>query len=166
MTKIPEGCEILGYYDKNMLTAPICDHPELPFGYSAVAMNTAQGGKWAVIACDLWKGVVPSTQRGRILNIADYIGGGMPAKILSPIQALLLPRIDASGNTLAATVVNCTVGKADHVELLLRRPTSERFYFMSQYNGECELCAKKTDDGYVVTIPRIDAWSVATVFCE
>jgi hypothetical protein len=149
-----------------MLAAPICDDPELPFGYSAVVMNTAQGGKWAIVACDLWKGVVPSTQRGRILNIVDYISGGMSAKILSPIQALLMPRVDLLGNTLSASVVNCTIGKADNIKLLIRRPTSKRFYFMSQYNGECELHPEKTDDGYIVTIPQIDPWSVGTVFCE
>ena len=166
MTKVPDGCEILGYYDKNMLAAPICDDPELPFGYSAVAMNTAEGGKWAVVACDLWKGVVPSTQRSRILNIADYVSGGMPAKILSPIQAILMPRVDDGRNTLAASVVNCTIGKANNVELVVRSPASPRFYFMSQYNGERELTANKTDDGYIVTIPGIDPWSVGTVFCE
>lgn len=166
MIKVPTGCEILGYYDKNMLTAPICDDSEFPFGYSAVVMNTSQGGKWAVMACDLWKGVVPSTQRNRILNIVDYIGNGMPAKILSPIQSVLMPRVDSDGNTLAASVVNCTIGKIENVELLIRRPKAERFYFMSQYNGECSLCAKKTNDGYIVTIPRLDPWSVSTVFCE
>ena len=166
MTKVPDGCEFLGYYDKNMLAAPICDDPERPFGYSAVVMNTAEGGKWAVVACDLWKGAVPSTQRGRILNIADYISGGMPAKILSPIQAILMPRVDDGGNTLAASVVNCTIGKANDIELVIRKPLSERFGFMSQYNGTCKLTAKKTDDGYLVTIPRLDAWSVGTVFCE
>lgn len=166
MTKVPHGCEILGYYDKNMLTAPICDDPELPFGYSAVVMNTENGEKWAVMACDLWKGIVPSTQRGRILNIVDYIGGGMPAKILSPIQALLMPRVAPNGNTVAASVVNCTIGKTNNVKVLIRRPASQRFYFMSQYNGERELYANKTDDGYIVTIPQIDPWSMGTVFCE
>ena len=129
-------------------------------------MNTENGKKWAVMACDLWKGIVPSTQRGRILNIVDYIGGGMPAKILSPIQALLMPRVAPNGNTVAASVVNCTIGKTNNVKVLIRRPASQRFYFMSQYNGERELYANKTDDGYIVTIPQIDPWSMGTVFCE
>ena len=90
----------------------------------------------------------------------------MPAKILSPIQAILMPRVDDGRNTLAASVVNCTIGKTNNVKVLIRRPASQRFYFMSQYNGERELTANKTDDGYIVTIPGIDPWSVGTVFCE
>ena len=166
MLGIPKDCEVLGYYDKDMICAPACDDPELPFGYATVAMRTAEGGKWAVMACDLWKGIVPSTQRTRVLNIIDYIGGGMPAKILTPVQAVLMPRTDANGNTVSASVINCTIGAEKNIELLIRRPAAKRFYFMSQYNGECELCARKSEDGYIVTIPEICAWSVGTVFCE
>ena len=166
MLGIPEGCEVLGYYDKNMICPHACDDPELPFGYTSVIMTTAQGGKWAVMACDLWKGIVPSTQRNRILNIIDLISGGMPAKILSPIQANLMPRTDADGKTVSASVVNCTIGKAKNIELLIRDPKAKRFYFMSQYDGECELTARKTDDGYIVTLPSLSPWSVGTVFCD
>lgn len=166
MTKIPEQSEILGYYDKNMRSAPITSDPELPFGYSSVIFDTARGGKWAVMACDLWKGIVPSSQRARILNILDYIGQKMSAKILSPIQAILFPRVDAEQNTVSASVVNCTIGKAKNIELLIRRPVGSRFYFMSQYNGERELEARVCEDGYIVTIPCLEPWSIGTVFCE
>ncbi|MBE6593704.1 MAG: hypothetical protein E7642_06895 [Ruminococcaceae bacterium] len=166
MLGIPEGCEVLGYYDKNMICPHACDDPELPFGYTSVIMTTAQGGKWAVMACDLWKGIVPSTQRNRILNIIDCIGDKMPAKIISPIQANLMPRTDADGKTVSASVVNCTIGTEKNIELLIRNPKAERFYFMSQYDGECELTAKKTDDGYLVNIPSLSPWSVGTVFCD
>ena len=166
MLGIPEGCEVLGYYDKNMICPHACDDPELPFGYTSVITTTDQGGKWAVMACDLWKGIVPSTQRNRILNIIDLISGGMPAKILSPIQANLMPRTDADGKTVSASIVNCTIGKTKNIELIIRDPKAKRFYFMSQYDGECELTARKTDDGYIVTLPSLSPWSVGTVFCD
>ena len=73
---------------------------------------------------------------------------------------------DANGNTVSASVINCTIGAEKNIELLIRRPAAKRFYFMSQYNGECELSARETEDGYIVTIPEICAWSVGTVFCE
>jgi len=165
MLRVPDDCEILGYYDKNMLTKPIANDPELPFGYASVIVNTKQGGKWAVMACDLWKGVVPSTQRMRILNIIDYISGGMPAKILSPIQAVLMPRVDDNHKTVSASVVNCTIGAAKNIELLIRNPIGTHFYFMSQYDGEYELNAQDTDDGYLITLPSLAPWSVGTVFC-
>ena len=166
MLVIPKDCEVLGYYDKEMICPPACDDPELPFGYTTVAMTTAEGGKWAVMACDLWKGIVPSTQRTRVLNIIDYISGGMPAKILTPVQAVLMPRTNSDGNTVSASVINCTIGTEKNIELLIRNPKSEKFYFMSQYDGECELRAKKTDDGYIVTLPSLSPWSVGTVFCD
>ena len=90
----------------------------------------------------------------------------MPAKILTPVQAVLMPRINSNGDTASASVINCTIGTEKNVELLIRNPIGERFYFMSQYDGECELSAKKTVDGYVVTIPTLSPWSVGTVFCE
>ena len=166
MLKIPANSEVLGYYDKNMRTAPISNDPELPFGYSSVIFDTERGGKWAVMACDLWKGIVPSTQRMRILNILDYIGQKMPAKILSPFQAILFPRVDTEQKTISASVVNCTIGKQKDIELLIRNPIGTKFYFMSQYNGECELESRPDGDGYAVKIPCLEPWSIGTVFCE
>ena len=149
-----------------MICAHACDDPELPFGYTTVAMTTAEGGRWAVMACDLWKNNVPSTQRTRVLNIIDYISGGMPAKIITPIQAVLMPRINGEGATVSASVINCTIGTPKNIELLIREPAGTRFVFMSQYDGECELEAEKTDDGYIVKLPSLAPWSVGTVFCE
>ena len=165
MTKIPRGCEVLGVYDKNMRTSPITDDPELPFGYTSVITQTDKGGRWAVMACDLWKGIVPSTQRDRILNIIDYIGQGMPAKLLSSHQAIIMPRVDADGKTVGVSVTNCTIGEENNVTILIRRPSGTRFYFMSQYNDECELTAEQAENGYKITIPSLHPWSVGTVFC-
>lgn len=164
--KAPDACEVLGYY-KKIDTPPLSADPERPFGLATVVTETKQGGKWAILSCGLWKNIIPSTQRTRLLNIIDYISGdGMPAKLLSPIQAVLLPRVNGNGQTVAASVVNCTIGEAGGARLLIRRPAAERFFFMSQYNGECELQAEKTDDGYLVTLPTLSPWSIGTVFCN
>ncbi len=63
-------------------------------------------------------------------------------------------------------MLNCTVGKSPEVELLIRTPVSEKFTFMSQYNGERELTFEKRGEDYILRLPEIDAWSGATVFCR
>jgi hypothetical protein len=37
---------------------------------------------------------------------------------------------------------------------------------MAQRGVEAECSFERTDDGYIVTTPSLDAWTVGTVFCE
>ena len=112
------------------------------------------------------KSNIPMTRRDRLLRIADAISPRpLAAKLVSKHQALLYPRIDADGNTACVSVANCTVGKLEDGELLIRSPRSESFVFISQQHSEMRLEAEKREDGYLVKLPSLDAWTAATVFC-
>ena len=104
-------------------------------------------------------------QRDRILDVIDHLGQ-MPARILSPSRVLLMPRVDEEGKTVAVSVTNCTVAYPEGVKIKIRSPKGKRFTFVSQYDGECTLDFEETNDGYIVELPRLSAWSVSTVFCD
>lgn len=160
LTALPEGSEILGRYQ--------FDGWVQEQAYSGAVIPTPKGGTWAVLGYALWTGKVPSGQRDRLLNIIDYISGCAPAaRILSPVQIALMPRISkASGKTLAVSVCNCTIEPQCDLMLSIRRPETEKFRLVSQYDGEIELCAQKCGEECILTIPQVSPWSVATVFCD
>ena len=160
VTGLPEGAEPLGVYAK-------MDGTPTPEVTNAV-FSTSDGGKWAVIGYSLWKYLVPSSQRDRILNIADYIGGNaLAARILDPVQSYLLPRVDKiSGKTLSVSHVNCTIEPQNDLRILIRNPAGKNFRLVSQYDGEFTPYFEETPEGCIVTVPQVSPWSMVTVFCE
>ena len=145
----------------------ITKDPALPYGVASAILHPKQGGRLAVLAYGLWKGNVPSFQRDRILNISEYVGAPLPARVTSLHQAVLYLRAEKeSGRLLAASVCNPTVGVAEGITLALRDPATEAFVFRSQYGKECKLNFTKDGEIYRLTLPPIAPYSVGTVFCE
>ena len=167
ISKVPENAEILGTY-KIKFPEKTYDLPDAPHGYTSVILHNAEGGNWAVMGYGLWKSVIPAFQRDRLLNIIDYISGNAPAvRPISATQDVYLPRVcKETGKTLSVSVINCTIEPQDDVEIIIRNPKSDKFRFMSQYDGERELTAKKVGNDYYIKLPTLTAWSVATVFCD
>ena len=160
LTRLPEGSEVLGWYQ---------------FGdqvqkdkYSAAVIQTTDGGTWAVMGYALWVGKVPSAQRNRLQNIIDYISGKAPAvRLLSPEQTAMIPRTcKTTGKTLAVSVCNCTIEPQRDLKIAIRRPASEHFHYICQYGTEMTLTAQEQEGEYILTIPEVAPWGVATVFCD
>ena len=106
-------------------------------------------------------------KREQILNAADTIRSrGLCTRLLTPVQAVLLPRKNSNGKTVCVSVTNCTIGESGELKLLIRNPEVESFTYMSQYSGSGKLEYKKCGDDYIVTVPSIKPWSVATIFCD
>ena len=129
-----------------------------------MVITTDKGGKWAILGYCPWKNIIPSYIRDHILDLADYVSGNkVCARLLTPVQAVLNPR-KKDGKVCCVSITNCTIGKSGEMELLIREPLGESFFFMSQYNGECELSYEKRGDDYIVKVPSLEPWSVGTVF--
>lgn len=122
--------------------------------------------KWAVFGYSLWGGAKNFTERERVLNIADYISGGLGARILSCEQAILNIRKDSDGKIIAVSVTNCTIGKLEDVKVLIRNPISKNVVFEGQYEKEQKLDYFDREDGIIVNIPEIAPWSVSTIFLK
>ena len=160
LTGLPSDAEILGNYAvTESTTEPQC---------SNAIITTPGGGRWAVIGYSLWKYLVPTYQRDRILNIADYlVPGALAARTLSPVQSHLLARTDkVSGKTVAVSHLNCTIEKQTDVKIAIRNPETEKFRFVSELDGEFDLNFEKKGENYIVTLPVVSPWSIATVFCD
>ena len=155
ITDIPENSEVLGYYDGD------------PSAYTDVIIPVQGGARWAVIGHALWKHIVPSHQRDRIINMLDYIAPtALASRLISPVQAFVLSRVDKiSGKTLAVSLLNCTIEPQSQIKVLIRNPEAKAFTYVSQYDGETPLHFEETADGFLVTIPKLSPWSLGTVFC-
>jgi len=160
--------EILAFVDADVnKLPPITADREFPHGVAECIVKTPKGAKWAIFGFALWNGVVTSTVIKHILDTADYISdNSLAARLLTPIQAVLLPRKNNDGKTVCVSVTNCTIGKSGEISLLIRNPRSESFKFMSQYNGESSLDFAKQGDDYILKLPSLEPWSVGTVFIE
>ena len=159
LTKLPENAEKLGYYAENeSSSARECTN---------AIITTPKGGRWAIIGYSLWKYLISSAQRDRVWNIADYIAPqALAAKMVSPVQSFLRARVDkVSGKTAAVSHLNPTVEDQTDVKIAIRNPETENFRFISELNGECDLPFEKIGEDYIVTMPKVSPWSVATVFC-
>ncbi|MBQ3095905.1 MAG: hypothetical protein IJC53_05695 [Clostridia bacterium] len=142
--------------------------PDLPLGdVTECIVTTEKGGRWAVLGYAPWRQTMPTFVRDHILDVAEYIGGKLAARIKTEMLAALWPRVNAEGRTSAVSLLNCTVGNSGEVEILLRRPAGKRFVFKSQYNGSRELTPEwQGEDEVKLCLPGLDAWSVGTVFAE
>ena len=165
ITKIPDKATVLGFYQPHSLLSRLTDDEKYPYGYAAAVADTKQGGTLAVMACGLWKTTCHSTQRDRILNLIDYLGY-TPARLMTAHQAVIMPRVSNNGETLSVSATNCTIAYPEGIQIKIRNPKSKKFRFVSQYDGERELEFEKTDDGCILTLPKLSAWSICTVFCE
>ena len=167
ISKLPENAEVLGTYSIKFPEATY-DIPDAPYGYTAAILHNKQGGNWAVMGYGIWKSVIPSFQRDRLMNIIDYISGNaLVVKPISATQNVYLPRIcKETGKTMAVSVINNTIEPQDDVEIIIRNPKSDKFRFMSQYDGEKDLVVNKVGDDYYIKLPCITPWSVATIFCD
>ncbi len=152
--------------------APLKNIPEFfpgddkPYGVSELVINTDKGGKWAVLGYCPWKSLIPSWARNHYLDMVDYISGdALCAKITTGIPAVISPRKNKDGKTVCVSITNCTIGNTGEIEIIVRNPASEKFYFMSQYDGKKELVAEKCGNDYILKVPSLAPWSVGTIFC-
>ena len=125
-------------------------------------VRTEKGASWAVYGFDLWNRTVRTHKRDQIINAVEYISGTpMPAKLVTPIQAIVLPRLYKNGALACVSVTNCTIGNSGQLLLKVDHPAGAKGVFMAQYMPSTEVFV---DENGMVAIPNIAPWSVGTVF--
>lgn len=162
-----EDVEILGKYYNTVPVLPFTNDINNPYGYSTVIFTTKNGGTWAALGYTPWKGIISFSRREQILNIADYISdNGLCARLKTPIQSMLHPRKNKEGKTICVSITNCTVGASGELDLIIRNPKTENFYFMAQRGVESKCNYEKVGKDYLIKVPSLDAWSIGTIFCD
>ena len=160
-----QATEILGIYTAKADLDPNEKNITAPYGIAEMVVRTRKGAKWAILGYSPWKYLIPTYKRDHILDIADYVcGNALAARLVTPMQAVLLPRKNDNGKTVCVSVTNCTIGESGEFKLLIRNPIGEHFTFMSQYDGEKMLSYEKVGEDYLLTVPSLHPWSVGTVF--
>lgn len=136
--------------------------------YAASAVfTTPYGAKWAVFF-DMWNRGISTEKRNQYLNAMEYISGKrFAAELVTPIQAILHPRVDETGKTVCASVTNVSVGDSGELSVIIRNPAGTNFTYMAQYYPETKLDAEDLGGGaYLVKIPNLHGWSVGTIFVD
>ncbi len=153
--KYPSDGEVIGRYSKEGILCEVSD----------VIFTTGQGGRWAVVGYGLWKSNISSVQRSRIQDIIDYLKPAtLPARIINPIQAVVIPRVSKENNrTVSVSVVNCTIEQQENIKVQIRRPLSETFFVHSQEEVDVEATFEKEENDVIITIPQIKPWSIVTI---
>jgi len=124
-------------------------------------VTTEFGGKWAVFAFDAWNKIISTQKRDQILNVIEYLSGkNLNARMITPIKAVVLPRIYRDGTLACVSILNASVGGGS-AKIKLNIPPKSEVAYMAQYYPETKLVA---DENSVVTIPYIAPWSVGTMF--
>jgi hypothetical protein len=138
-------------------------------GVASAIVTAAEGGSWAVFGVYPWQSVINGDKQRQFANCADYISGdAMPAIIETPCRALLLPRANGEGQTVCATVMNCSMGRCEGIVLRVRRAAGSKAFYLSQGNPSERLALRITavGDDTLVALPPIDAYRLGTVFFE
>lgn len=162
--ELDESAEILQHYESGINVAD-----ENNGAVSAAIITAPCGGRWAVFGNHIWNPIISSSGRNHILNVAEYLNPGRcTARLITPAKGVFLPRENDKHELACVSFVNCTVAKSESLKVKVRRPVGLKAYFMSQYNGKCniELIKDEKEDCYYLDFPPIDAYSVGTVFFE
>ena len=84
--------------------------------------------------------------------------------MLSCEQAIVNIRQDENKEVKAVSITNCTIGTEEDLKVLIRKPCGEKITLQGQYEDFEELSFERSDEGIIVTVPKIAPWSVATIF--
>lgn len=159
--------EILGVYEIDYQTPYLKEPENGHYGIAELMLETEQGGKWVVIGYQPWKGAISKARRDHLLSLYDAISDKpLCARITTPHQAILHPRVDENGKTVCVSVTNCTIGVMTGATLSVYAPKGERFVFCSQYAEPVELTPRREGDAYVFDLPELAAWTQGTLFIE
>ena len=139
-------------------------------GSSTVAAVTPLGGRVAVFGYALWSPVINTARRAQLLAAADYITGGrLPAYVATNSQTACIPRVDAKGDLVSVSVLNCSIGESPALTLKARSPAGKRARLIRAFGGDMALgtnifCGKANElEAY---LPPLAPWDIYTVVFE
>lgn len=140
--------------------------PVHPYGMAAAIVRTSKGARWAVFGNSPWLGnAISHDRRTQLLNAMDAISeDGLAARLETPWQAIVLPRADENGKTVAVSIVNCTIGQSDPLTVHIRRPASEQYFWRTSTGEPIELDVCRDGGDVLVTTPPLAAWSVGLIY--
>ena len=160
------------YFGANSTVKPLFpENKTYPYGIAAFTVTTPYGGTWTVFGNHPFV-YTSLARRNQFFSAMDLISAkkSLKAKLLEPLKAIVLPRVNKEDKVLCVSIVNTTVGQSGELTLLIRNPESEHFSFQSGTVSDVPLVYEKKTNAegmpeYFVHLPTLPGWSVGTVFC-
>lgn len=162
-TDMDETVEVLG----EMRTNPYLQSGDLVGPATILAtINTPQKPRWAVFGYSVWNDIVNSAKREQILGALDAIGS-MPARLRSIEQAVVIPSVDAAGNTVCVTVSAASQSGTAPLTLAVRAPKGERVtLFGMRREQETPAFTMTSDNEMEISLPALQPYETVTVFLD
>ncbi len=160
------------YFGANSTVKPLFpENKTYPYGIAAFTVTTPYGGTWTAFGNHPFV-YTSLARRNQFFSAMDLISAkkSLKAKLLEPLKAIVLPRVNKEDKVLCVSIVNTTVGQSGELTLLIRNPESEHFSFQSGTVSDVPLAYEKKTNAegmpeYFVHPPTLPGWSVGTVFC-
>ena len=160
------------YFGANSTVKPLFpENKTYPYGIAAFTVTTPYGGTWTAFGNHPFV-YTSLARRNQFFSAMDLISAkkSLKAKLLEPLKAIVLPRVNKEDKVLCVSIVNTTVGQSGELTLLIRTPESEHFSFQSGTVSDVPLAYEKKTNAegmpeYFVHLPTLPGWSVGTVFC-
>jgi hypothetical protein len=157
----------LTYYTSGARDITVACEGEYPYGICDAVVTAKSGAKWIVCGTDLLNPTISVDRRNQLLGVIDAIcPNAVKTTVDGTAQISLMPREDYEGKIKSVSLMNMTIGESGELTLRIKNPAGNKFVFIGQYAEEQELTAKIENEEYVLTIPNIPAWSIATVFIK
>ncbi len=122
--------------------------------------------KWAIFGYCLWNDLTSATKRNQILYALDEIAQ-MPAKLVTADQAVMLPAVDDSGNTLAVTISSASQSGTGSLELSVRRPAGKRITAQTANGRRVDVTVTNADENALtLTLAPLLPYEIVTLFFE
>ena len=129
------------------------------------AVKMTSGVKWLIKGAHLYNTVISLEKKIQLANAINYVSERpLPAFVCSYGQALVVPRVNESGKTVSATVLNVSISDIEDLTLTVNNPISTEYTVCDPYckdeRGELE----KSGDAYKVNVGMLRPWRTKTVF--
>ena len=111
-----------------------------------------------------------ASRRKRLLDGLDAATGGLfPVRVDACRPLRILPRVRDDGRLDSVTICNLSIGGTDEIEVRVRRPVSRRARMQTATMAAPEpvdCTPGATSDEFVVSLPDLPGWQIATLFFE
>ncbi len=107
-----------------------------------------------------------AARRKRLLDDLDAASGGLSPVCIDACRVLrILPRVRPDGRLDSVTILNLSIGGTDEIAVRVRRPLSTRAILQTLESERAVSCGPgSSGDEWIVDIPNIAGWQIATLF--
>lgn len=129
-------------------------------------VKTVKGAKWFVFGEDTWNHQIAYSRKEFLLKVCEIISDEkVKTEILNDQACLILPRENYDGKITSVSVVNPSIDIL-RPKIIVRNPQSDKFVFIDEKGREKVLTSFVSPDGYLLRLPMLQGWHIATVICK